>query len=150
MEAEKIYDRQYGMAQLVFFSFASAVGFYAVLIHLVLGEGRAAAAPNPVFRGILYGLSGLCAAGVWIAPKIFLKKVLPADLPKLGQAVLTLQVFVTALAETPAIFGLVLAFESGQKAEFYRLAAWSLVLMVFAYPKKSFWQQVASCARTLK
>lgn len=150
MEPEKIYDRQYLMSLIVYFSFSSAIGFYLLLVELVLRSAGPAVEPPVLLKTLFYALAVLCAVGVWVAPRTFVKKVLPGDLSKLGQAMLTFQIFISALAEAPAVLGLVLAFSSRQKAEFYRLAVWSLVLMILAFPKKGFWQQVASCARTLK
>lgn len=147
LDAQALFDRQYRMAQIVYFSFLSAIMIYAVIVETVLGAGARMAQVPAVFRMALYVFSGSCAAAVWIAPRVFLKKVQPAGLPKLAQALLVYQLFVLAMAETPAILGLVLALQSGQRTDFYLMAAWTAVLSVAAFPRKNFWQTVASTAR---
>lgn len=146
MDPEKVYDRQLAIARLLFFNFASALVIYGFIVHKIL-PAAVQANPAPPQRVLFYGLSALLAVGVWMAPRVFIQKVLPTPLPQLGQKVLTFHIFTYALAEAPAVFGLILAYSSHEKSDFYRLAVWSMVLLVLVFPKKEFWRQVASCAR---
>jgi len=51
-----------------------------------------------------------------------------------------------ALAEVPAVLGLVLFVLAGRRADFYLLAGWSLLLQLVHFPRQERWEEAARAA----
>jgi F0F1-type ATP synthase membrane subunit c/vacuolar-type H+-ATPase subunit K len=52
-----------------------------------------------------------------------------------------------ALAEVPAVLGLVLVVLAGRRLDFYLLAGWSLLLQLFHFPRYERWEVARTAAR---
>lgn len=138
MDPQAAKSKSMEAARVAYFSIASALMLYAMMVESIPGPSAGASSDTlPVMRVVFYAISVGCAVLVWVLPRLMLQSApVPCPFPRR----LTAALVSWAVAETPAILGLILYFLGGVKGDFYRLAAWSLALMIFAYPRKSRWE----------
>jgi len=111
---------------------------------------------EPGFSGLLagsqssidvlrYGLGGLTLGIAFLVP--LLRRRLTSHAPSResgerppAQSLLAATVISLALAESPAIFGLVLFLLGGDRWDFYGFAAFALLLVLVVFPRHNEWQ----------
>jgi MFS family permease len=111
---------------------------------------------EPGFSGLLagsqsiidilrYGLGGVTLSIAFLVP--LLRRRLTSRAPPResgarppAQSLLAATVISLALAESPAIFGLVLFLLGGNRWDFYGFAAFAVVLVLLVFPRHNEWQ----------
>jgi hypothetical protein len=134
---EEIRMRYRAMA-VVAAALMGAVAIYAVLVEFLARSGNPPAPGDPsvlrVLRPVLTGLGILMLPAIWVLRGRFLVKR-EGDAPEsLATRMMTATILTGALAESAAVFGLVLFLLGGERTDFYVLAVWSLLLQFGWFP----------------
>lgn len=135
------------VTQIISAAFALSVVIYGILAVALLGSrdlsGMPAMPPGQLelLRGVLY----LIALVVQAAPVVFGRVILgrPGGPDELGARLQTRAIVALAVAEMPAMFGLVLALVGHSLRDILVLGAISLALIALRAPTAQRWHQVA-------
>jgi F0F1-type ATP synthase membrane subunit c/vacuolar-type H+-ATPase subunit K len=150
MDGSEDLRRTYRETAIVSGALGASTLIYAVIVEVLrtrarLPPGGAGAAVNvAVLRYAFYFLAGV--EGLAIP---FVRRAVEAGPALRGSLLARLRtgsIVGAALAEVPAILGLVLFLLAGARADFYALAGWSLVLQLFHFPRYERWEESARTA----
>jgi hypothetical protein len=126
----------------------ASVVIYAVAVELLrtrLGPGGAApGVPADLLRYAFYLLAGVEGLAIPFVRRAV--EALPGDRASVPARLRTGAVAVAALAEVPAVMGLVLFVLAGRRWDFYLLAGWSLLLQLRHFPRRERWAEAAGAA----
>lgn len=153
-EARVLIETRLRIVRILHFGFLMTLVFYAILVQLlpmVLGSfsGLGGTAPIRPIRGLLYGGGALAVGAVLVLkPRLLSVQGLgrptgEPDLVRDLRLLHTRQIALTAMAELAATSGLLLFLLSGVPADFYLLAALSLLGLLALTPRRDLWESLA-------
>jgi F0F1-type ATP synthase membrane subunit c/vacuolar-type H+-ATPase subunit K len=141
------FDKAFATSRFLGLTFAVCLMFYLLLEEIVRARFRP-------FLGFARGIDvvrlryfGFAAAvALVIALRIVHSRILAAaaraDGPRAVRSLFRVAVISLALAETPALIGLVLFLLAGLNKDFYLLLFVSIVLVFMYFPRKAAWETV--------
>ncbi len=123
------------MGSLLIYLFGVEVGLRRMVVTPVGGGGSAFAS----LRYVFYGIAVLLVLVVRRLPAWLLPGSNTPE-PLRSTRLLQASVLSSAICEVPAILGLVIVFLTGSHRDFHYLLFFSLVLFVFHFPRRTFWE----------
>ncbi|MEW5975145.1 MAG: hypothetical protein AB1898_04985 [Acidobacteriota bacterium] len=113
---------------------------YLGIAYVVLSRRDPVPGGEGILASVLYVLSGLTIVGVFAVRRLVLPapdelKTASGDSSEMISKYRMGSIISFVLCEAIALYGLVLAFVSGSMAHLLRLAAVSIVLLLFLYPR---------------
>ncbi len=139
------------VAAMIYGAMMGSVLLYAVAVEVVNFSlapfsGFAARTMDPMVRYSLWGVALLQIILIALVRRSLLAKSAgPASAPVASVAkLITVAIVTAALAEIPAILGLVLFMVSGLRADFYGLLTLSLALLATWFPRLESWREWAA------
>jgi hypothetical protein len=123
------------MGSLIIYLLVVEIGFRAVIV--TPEGGRAETFPS--LRYVFYGIAVLLVLVVRRLPAWLLPGG-DAPEPLKSTRLLQASVLTSALCEVPAILGLVIVLLTGSFRDFHYLLFFSLVLFVFHFPRRDYWE----------
>ena len=148
MDGSEDLRRTYRETAIVCGAMVASVLLYAIVVEVLrtqLPPGGVGAGVNvDVLRYAFYLLAGI--EGLAIP---FVRRAVEAGSAARGRLPARLRtgaLVAAALAEAPAVMGLVLFLLAGARRDFYALAGWSLLLQLFHFPRYERWEGAARTA----
>jgi F0F1-type ATP synthase membrane subunit c/vacuolar-type H+-ATPase subunit K len=137
--------KAYRTSAIVCAGMIASLFIYAIVVEVINAQHRPFASFPEIqmLRYIFYGLALLQIAVMRLLQRLLLKKTPSGDLQVLAARLSTSAIVISALCETPAIYGLVLFLLAGLYKDFYFLLAYSLGLLLFNFPRYSRWEEWA-------
>jgi hypothetical protein len=131
-------------ATIIVGAMISSLVVYVLVVEVVSRTAAVGMSTQPpeIVRWILYGVALSMVFACNLVRPFMLRGVRPAPEGTVDEMVArltTAHVVTAALAETPAVVGLVLYFIGGQSADFYILAVVSLYLLMRHFPRLGQW-----------
>jgi hypothetical protein len=124
-------------AKMLFASMGSSlVGYFVVSRFL---PENPAVASGEMIRIVLFVLAGTAVFASTLFKPIYLRTVPAAPEARLAR-LRTSAILSAALAEMPAVMGVILVFTTGQRTEFYGLLGVSAYLLARHIPKREAWE----------
>ena len=135
-----LLKRSYPAAALAAAGITAAVLVYAVVVEALLRGGFRPPLAPPAAYAVKYGLYIMAAWTLWL-----LKLVGRLDVKKPGPAetvrnLVLLALLRAAVAEVPALCGLMLFILTGAYADFYLLLVFALGLEIYNFPRLGAWE----------
>jgi hypothetical protein len=148
MNGSEELRRTYRETAIVCGAMVASVLVYAGAVELLrmrLPPGGAAPGVNAdLLRYAFYLLAGVDGLAIPFVRRAV--EARPGDRASVLARLRTGAVAAAALAEAPAVMGLVLFVLSGRRPDFYLLAGWSLLLQVVHFPRQERWAEAAQTA----
>jgi hypothetical protein len=140
------------VAAMIYGAMMGSVLLYAVAVEVVnLSQapfsGFAGTALDPMVRYALWGVALVQVMLILVVRRTLLAKSTgpAAAAPTASIAkLITVAIVTAALAEIPAVLGLVLFMVSGLRADFYALLTLSLLLLATWFPRLESWREWAA------
>lgn len=144
---EKKLQTKYVTTAIVCSSFLIAQGLYAFLAHIMKLSAKSPL--NPAFRNGIFSISAGCLLLSLLLKDRLRNKIssnpsgeaFETRLPRLSEKLLRNILIGMALAEAPAVFGLLLYIETGYLKDFYILAIPSFLVTLLNFPFYPQWKQ---------
>lgn len=145
--------RQYYNAVTVSLSFLLSIVCYGVAVFLVKTQGSRLLATGRdgilILRAVLLVLTACALFSLgriraWIMMDGGMGRTAAAPVPALSRRLFHATVITMAIAEVPALFGLVLFFISLDLRDFYLFAAMAMSAMIIYLPKYDQWERWAA------
>jgi hypothetical protein len=144
MERSGELARTYREAQLVAWAFMATVAVHAAIVEFFLLKGETFTGFHPekvAAHKDYFILGGVLAFVIIRAVRTSILRGESTDtLGTLLGRLKTANMVVYAIAEVPAILGLVLFLFTGDRKDFYLLAVFSILAMILYYPKLNHWE----------
>ena len=93
-------------------------------------------------KDFIYGLAIILPLCIRSIRKAILKRSKPSDLHTLARTMQTTTVVTMITAEVPALLGLLMFFLGGVYREFYIALAYSLLVILIYFPRRSQWEML--------
>ena len=147
MDGSEDLRRTYRETAIVCGAMVASILIYAVVVEVLRARARqplgggGAGINIDVLRYAIYLLAGI--EGLAIP---FVRRAVEAGPALRGSLLARLRtgsLVGAALAEVPAVLGLVLFLLAGSRPDFYALAGWSLLLQLFHFPRYERWEEAA-------
>ena len=137
------------VAAMIYGAMMGSVLLYAVAVEVVNFSqapfsGFAASTMDPMVRYSLWGVALLQIILIGLVRRSLLAKSASAAPVASVAKLITVAIVTAALAEIPAILGLVLFMVSGLRADFYGLLTLSLALLATWFPRLESWREWAA------
>ncbi len=130
--------------QILASALAASLLVYAIIVAVLSRQGSAVWSVSGNFLDSLRFVLVFLAFAMYFVMRFGQQKILvkkPTDTRETLVAKLRLACFLSlALAELPAVFGLVLFLASGNSRDFYPLMIISLILFYVAFPRYTIWE----------
>jgi F0F1-type ATP synthase membrane subunit c/vacuolar-type H+-ATPase subunit K len=142
------FDKAFATSRFLGLTFAVCLMFYLLLEEIVRARFRPFLGFAPGIDVVRLRYFGFAAAvALVIALRIVHSRILAAaaaraDGPRAVRSLFRAGVISLALAETPALIGLVLFLLAGLNTDFYLLLFVSIVLVFMYFPRKAAWETV--------
>ncbi len=137
------------VAAMIYGAMMGSVLLYAVAVEVVNFSqapfsGFAARTMDPMVRYSLWGVALLQIILIALVRRSLLAKSAGPSTAASVAKLITVAIVTAALAEIPAILGLVLFMVSGLRADFYGLLTLSLALLATWFPRLESWREWAA------
>lgn len=144
MEMSMDLAKAYRESRIISLAMIAGLGFYVGVVEFFLFQNASfsgfAAESIKDFKDYFI-LGGLVAFIAIRTSRTAILKREPAEaLDVLLRKLKTANIVVYAIAELPAILGLVLFMLTGKREDFYALGTFSILAMILYYPKLSHWE----------
>jgi hypothetical protein len=132
------------IAVLIHVSLMASLLIYLLLVEVVFRSMDLSPSPGTggsfgSLRYVFYGISVLLILFIRRFPA-WLKTGPGVPEPERSNRLLQTSILTSTLCEVPAILGLVMVLLTGSHRDFHYLLFLSLVLFVFYFPRRSFWE----------
>lgn len=143
MENKKLSGQQF-VSWVMWFAFLGAVIVDGLIVHFTTGASQGLESVNAIFKNILYGISILAAIiSVFVVDRLFKYKLsqlpeeIQMDKDKLRIMYGPFFIIKLAMAESIAIYGLVLSFMGSEKMNVYLpFGIFSFLVLLINRPKE--------------
>ena len=142
-------ETAYRIAAIICGAMAASTVLYALVVAVISVsqapfEGFAPGAQPSILRTALWTLALAEAGLIGLVRRALLARSRSEGAAAQGRRLITTAVVTAALAEVPAILGLVLFMLAGLRGDFYALLALSLALQAFYFPRFDGWREWAT------
>ncbi|MCU0587320.1 MAG: hypothetical protein MUF52_04105 [Syntrophobacteraceae bacterium] len=144
MDTSNAMAGSYRQAKLVAWAMMGTVVIHAAIVEILLIQGVSVSGVDPEAVAPYkdyFILGGVLAFVIIRAVRTSILRQAPGDsVATLLGRLRTANIAVYAIAEIPAILGLVLFILTGDRKDFYILGTFSILAMVLYYPKLNHWE----------
>jgi F0F1-type ATP synthase membrane subunit c/vacuolar-type H+-ATPase subunit K len=142
-------ETAYRIAAIICGAMAASTVLYALVVAVISVsqapfEGFAPSTQPSILRTTLWTLALVEAGLIGLARRALVARSRSEGAAAQGRRLITTAVVTAALAEVPAILGLVLFMLAGLRGDFYALLALSLALQAVYFPRLDGWRQWAA------
>jgi len=142
-------ETAYRNAAIVCGAMAASTVLYALVVEVISVyqapfEGFAPGAQPSILRSALWTMALVEAGLIGLVRRALLARSRAEGAAAQARRLITTAVVTAALAEVPAILGLVLFMLSGLRGDFYALLALSLALQAVYFPRLDGWREWAA------
>ena len=142
-------EAAYRIAVIICGAMAASTVLYALVVAVISVslapfEGFAPSAQPSILRATLWTIALVEAGLIGLVRRALLARSRSEDAAAQARRLITTAVVTAALAEVPAILGLVLFMLSGYRVDFYALLALSLTLQAVYFPRLDGWREWAA------
>ncbi len=142
-------ETAYRIAAIICGAMAASTVLYALVVAVISVsqapfEGFAPAAQPSILRTALWTLALVEAGLIGLVRRALVARSRSEGAAAQGRRLITTAVVIAALAEVPAILGLVLFMLAGLRGDFYALLALSLALQAVYFPRLDGWREWAA------
>jgi F0F1-type ATP synthase membrane subunit c/vacuolar-type H+-ATPase subunit K len=142
-------ETAYRIAAIICGAMAASTVLYALVVAVISVsqapfEGFAPSPQPSILRTALWTLALVEAGLIGLVRRALLARSRSEGAAAQGRRLITTAVVTAALAEVPAIFGLVLFMLAGLRGDFYALLALSLALQAVYFPRLDGWREWAT------
>ena len=142
-------EAAYRIAAIICGAMAASTALYALVVAVISifqapFEGFAPSTQPSILRTALWAIALVEAGLIGLVRRALLARSRSEGAAAQARRLVTTAVVTAALAEVPAILGLVLFMLSGLRGDFYALLALSLALQAVYFPRLDGWREWAA------